>query len=77
MKEFVARYVIGDRPNRAFGVARMQMHRNIFMTAVLRIGTRLKHTENVRPALINGVSPRACVAGNGRFIMIGIKVNDV
>ena len=71
---FVVHCAIGRRRLQAVGVALIANFPKTFSVVVSRIGIPLKHAENVRPALINGVGHRACIAPNGRATKIGMKI---
>ena len=56
--EFAVPFANGSRQNRAVGFALTATRPNIFTAVAALIGTLLKHAENVRRALINGVGHR-------------------
>lgn len=72
MNGFAVRGAIGRLQRRAAGGAPMQESPNIFTAVVIRVGTPLKHAENVRPARINGFGHRASNVPNGRATKIGM-----
>lgn len=70
---FAVRIANGNRILRAVGFAPMRTRRNFFTTVAERCGTLLKHAENVRAVITNGVGLRVSDAPPGRGTKIGMK----